>query len=125
MKNIFFASFSLEKFKNTVCVEALNNLLYFFGNSNYILNQIANAFYNNQEFDSAQDWFERLLKIDPYRYESLDTYSNILYIKENQSQLANLALQAFSNNKYVPETCCVVGNYYSLMNDHAKAITYF
>jgi anaphase-promoting complex subunit 8 len=53
MKNFFYASFSLEKFKNTVCVDVLNSLLYFFVNSNFVLNQIANAFYNNQEFDSA------------------------------------------------------------------------
>lgn len=51
MKNFYYASFMLEKFKNTACVESLSTLLYFFGSSNYILNQIANAYYNNQEFE--------------------------------------------------------------------------
>ncbi|CAD8108126.1 unnamed protein product [Paramecium sonneborni] len=125
MKFFWISNFNLEKFKNANCVESLQLLLYYFRNSNFIINQIANAYYNNQEFELSLEWFERLLSIDPYRYESLDTYSNILYIKENQGELANLALQSFTNNKYVPETCCVVGNYYSLMNEHAKAINYF
>ena len=55
----------------------------FFKNSNYLINQVAHCFYNSQEFDISLDWFERLVEIDPYRYENMDTYSNILYIKEN------------------------------------------
>lgn len=55
----------------------------------------------------------------------MDTYSNILYIKENQGELANLALRCFNTNKYTAETCCVIGNYYSLLGEHLKAILYF
>jgi anaphase-promoting complex subunit 8 len=55
----------------------------------------------------------------------MDTYSNILYIKENHGDLANLALRCFYNDKFSPESCCVVGNYYSLMGDHIKAVIYF
>lgn len=28
-------------------------------------------------------------------------------------------------DKYAPETCCVVGNYYSLKGQHDRAIVYF
>ena len=55
----------------------------------------------------------------------MDTYSNILYIKESQGELANLALKCFNNNKYTSETCCVIGNYYSLLGEHLKAVIYF
>jgi anaphase-promoting complex subunit 8 len=71
------------------------------------------------------------VELDPYRFENMDTYSNILYIKEKSGELANLALRCFANNKYTPETCCVIGrillkgNYYSLMSDHVKAVLYF
>ena len=61
------------------------------------------------DFDISLEWFEQLVKVDPYRLENMDTYSNILYIKENHGNLANLALRCFNNNKYFPETCCVVG----------------
>lgn len=31
----------------------------------------------------------------------------------------------FSNDKYRPESCCVIGNYYSLRGDHQKSALYF
>lgn len=64
----------------------------------------------------------------------MDTYSNILFIKENYCELSNLAYKCFQNDKYRPETCCVIGNYYGLkgiyiyinyLGDHAKAVVYF
>jgi anaphase-promoting complex subunit 8 len=39
--------------------------------------------------------------------------------------LANLAYKCFQNDKYRPETCCVIGNYYGLKGDHAKAVVNF
>lgn len=62
---------------------------------------------------------------DPYRYENIDTLSNILYVKENFNELGKLAISCFENDKYIPETCCVIGNYYSLIGDHIKAAKYF
>ncbi|KAL4478389.1 hypothetical protein ABPG74_006624 [Tetrahymena malaccensis] len=125
MKNFFYSSFCLEKHKSNICIEINYGLLCFFKNSNYLINQIAHYFYNSQDFDISLEWFEKLVEIDPFRYENMDTYSNILYIKENQGELANLALRCFYNNKYATETCCVVGNYYSLMGEHLKAVNYF
>ena len=65
------------------------------------------------------------MKQDPFRFENIDLYSNILYIKENYGELASLAFNLFTNDKYRPETCCTVGNYYSLRGDHHKAVVYF
>ena len=59
------------------------------------MNQIAHASYIAQEYDVAIDWFQRLLKSDPYRYKNLDLYSYILYIKEKYGELANLAFNIF------------------------------
>lgn len=48
MKNFFFSSFCLEKNKNNMCLEINYGLMCFFKNSNYLMNQIAHSFYNNQ-----------------------------------------------------------------------------
>ena len=40
-------------------------------------------------------------------------------------KLAFLAQLATSTDKFRPETCCVVGNYYSLKSEHEKAVVYF
>ncbi len=131
----FYASFYLEIHQETDCISTVTQLLKLFPRSVFLCNLLAQASYNNQgimmrcnvwiEFDVSLDWFEKLTAMDPFRYENLDLYSNILYIKENYGELAYLAYRAFHNDKYRPETCCVIGNYYSLRGDHAKAVTYF
>ena len=40
-------------------------------------------------------------------------------------KLAFLAQIATATDKFRPETCCVVGNYYSLKSEHEKAVMYF
>lgn len=130
MKNFFFASLMLENLKihtsyDKYCFEALNGLLCFFRDSNFLINQLAHLFYFNQEQHISLDIFKSLLTKDPYRTENLDTYSNMLFVKDNQQELGALATDCYQNNKYCPETCCAIGNYYSLMGEHEKSITYF
>ncbi|EFJ39960.1 hypothetical protein VOLCADRAFT_100315 [Volvox carteri f. nagariensis] len=43
-----------------------------------------------------------------------DTFSNILFVKEAAAPLSVLAHRVAATDKYRPETCCVLGNYYSL-----------
>ena len=63
--------------------------------------------------------------MDPHRIDSLDHYSNILYVMRARPKLAFLAQLATATDKFRPETCCVVGNYYSLKSEHEKAVQYF
>lgn len=116
------SNFLLEKNYEQESISLSLPLLNLFQNSCHILNSIAHAYYllhgilNNLplEYDNSKEYFEKLLNIDPCRYENLDTYSNILFIKENFCELANLAYRCYQNDKYRPETCCIIGNYYSL-----------
>lgn len=48
LKNFFFSSFCLEKYRNDMSIELNYGILCFFKHSNYIMNQIAHSFYNNQ-----------------------------------------------------------------------------
>lgn len=57
----------------------------------------------------AINMFVELLTDDPYRLDNLDTYSNILYVKEMKSELADLAHKVVQIDKYRVETCCVIG----------------
>ena len=93
--------------------------------STYIMAQVAIAFHNKRELDQAVDSFKQLTNEDPYRLDNLDTYSNVLYVKEQRLELAHLAHHTVQIDKYRPETCCVIGNYYSLRSQHAKAVLYF
>lgn len=44
---------------------------------------------------------------------------------EKRPKLAFLAQLATSTDKFRPETCCVVGNYYAMKSEHEKAVMYF
>jgi len=52
--------------------------------------------------------------------QGMDTHSNILYVKENFPALSHLAHRTAATDKYRPETCCIIGNYYSLKAQHEK-----
>ncbi|CAM8926728.1 unnamed protein product [Rhodiola kirilowii] len=57
----------------------------------------------------------------------MDMYSNVLYAKESFSTLSCLCLahKVFMTDKYRPESCCIIGNYYSLKGQHEKSVMYF
>ena len=93
--------------------------------SKYLKAQVAVVHYNRRDFGEAETIFLGLRKSDPYRLENIDTYSNILYVKELRSELSFLAHEATRIEQYRSETCCIVGNFYSLKNRHEKAVLYF
>src|SRR5205814_5905961 len=77
------------------------------------------------DLDEADAIFSEIIKTDPHRVDSLDHYSNILYVMNQKPKLSFLAQLATSTDKFRPETCCVVGNYYALKGQHEKAVMYF
>ncbi|XP_055386594.1 cell division cycle protein 23 homolog [Condylostylus longicornis] len=109
-----------EGFKQFEALEAIG-----FEKCTYILSQIAIAYHNKRDVDKAIETFQMLQEADPYRLDNLDTFSNLLFVKDLKTEMASLAHKAVEINKYRPETCCVIGNYYSIRCEHQKAITYF
>jgi len=119
------AALDIECQRNEEAFTIYSALRRFFPDSSHILSQIAACQYNMIDFDLSQSSFEEVRKRDPYKLTSLDTYSNILYVKEDSASLSNLARQAVKIDKYTPEACCIIGNYYSLKGEHEKSVTYF
>jgi anaphase-promoting complex subunit 8 len=86
---------------------------------------LATALYHMRLFDEAQELFEEVFDQDEYNLDGVDTYSNILYVKEDKVGLSILAERCVRVDKFCVETCCVVGNYYSLRGQHEQAVSYF
>ncbi|KNC55439.1 cell division cycle protein 23, partial [Thecamonas trahens ATCC 50062] len=124
-KTMFVAHLHLELQQNAESLTLWEELGELFVESDHVVAQAALANYNLREFGVSGDLFEALLERDPYRLEHMDTYSNILYVKEEAAKLSRLAHSASQTEKYRPETCCIIGNYYSLKSQHEKAVTYF
>lgn len=59
---------------------------------------------------TAIETFSKLNKQDPYRLDNLDTFSNLLYVKQLRTELSYLAHHAAEVDKYRIETCCIIGN---------------
>ncbi|MCJ1392992.1 Anaphase-promoting complex subunit 23 [Xylographa bjoerkii] len=103
----------------------LNELQKLFPQNHFLMTQRALLYYHSKDFDEAESIFSNILHSDPHRIDSLDHYSNILYVMAARPKLAFLAQLATATDKFRPETCCVVGNYYSLKSEHEKAVQYF
>ncbi|XP_075479648.1 anaphase-promoting complex subunit 8-like [Primulina tabacum] len=125
MKDFFLASAYQELRMLNESLAKYEYLQGTFTCSNYIQAQIAKAQYNLREFEQVEIIFEELLRNDPYRIEDMDMYSNVLYAKECFSALSYLAHRVFLTDKYRPESCCIIGNYYSLKGQHEKSVVYF
>jgi anaphase-promoting complex subunit 8 len=107
-------------------IQVFQHLLnHYFPNSLYLKSQIAYAKYNQRDFEEAEAVFESILAQDVTFLDHCDIYSNILYVKEDREKLSQLAHICSTIERFRPESCCVLGNYYSLRSDHEKAVLYF
>lgn len=104
---------------------SLDELLKIFPTSSFLLTCKALLEYHNKDLILAEQHFSTLLALHPHRLDSLDHYSNILYVLNYRPKLAFLAHLCSSVDKFRPESCVVVGNYYSLLSMHEKAVQYF
>jgi anaphase-promoting complex subunit 8 len=123
---IFHLHTSLELYQSTPSLSnSLNQLLSIFPTSPFLLTCLALLAYHTKDFVTADAHFSNLLAIHPHRLDSLDHYSNILYVMNLRPKLSFLAHLCSSVDKFRPESCVVIGNYYSLLSSHEKAVQYF
>lgn len=125
MADFFMAALYLDMQDCQKSLDTYESLCQEFPKSDYVISQAALAHYNLRNFDKAQMLYEQLLQEDPNRIEGMDVYSNILYVKEAFAELSYLAHRAMETAKYTPEACCIAGNYFSLRQQHEKAVLYF
>ncbi|KAF2094353.1 anaphase-promoting complex subunit CDC23 [Rhizodiscina lignyota] len=103
----------------------LTSIQSIFPSSAFLKTQRALLFYHSKDFEESESIFSELLTSYPHRIDSVDVYSNILYVMSLRPKLAFLAHTSTLTDKFRPETCIVVGNYYSLLSQHEKAVIYF
>lgn len=110
MKYFFLAYAYLEHLCFDESLEIYNNLcLQGFEKNTFIKAQCAILYHNCKDYYKAIDNYKELLAEDPYRLDSLDIYSNFLYVQGLKTELAELAHKAAAIDKYRVETCCIIG----------------
>ncbi|KAF9162243.1 Anaphase-promoting complex subunit 23 [Mortierella sp. AD011] len=114
--------FSTQHEEGAVWLDELNAE---FPNSAYVKCQRAIALYHARDFPGAAKIFEELIKENPHRLDSMDVFSNVLFVTDSRARLSFLAHSCAMTDNFRPETCCVIGNYYSMKSEHEKAVVYF
>jgi anaphase-promoting complex subunit 8 len=123
---MFHLHTSLELYQSSPNLSSsLDQLLSIFPTSPFLLTCLALLAYHTKDFVTADSHFSHVLALHPYRLDSLDHYSNILYVMNLRPKLSFLAHLCSSVDKFRPESCVVIGNYYSLLSQHEKAVQYF
>ncbi|ODV92784.1 hypothetical protein CANCADRAFT_21590 [Tortispora caseinolytica NRRL Y-17796] len=126
MKSIFRISIEQELAQHSpALVSSIESWQMALPNSLFIQVQRALVHYHSLEYQKAEALFDNIIKRDPFRIEDLDVFSNILYISGKAPKLSFLAQLTSSVDKLRPETCCIIANFYSIRNNHIKAITYY
>jgi anaphase-promoting complex subunit 8 len=126
MSRFFMAHLALEYQNNNENFETyIKPCLEIFDDSNYIRSQYALSNYHAREFEESEQYFDKIIKKDPYTLENMDIFSHVLYVTEKTTKLSYLAHNCCMIDKYRQETCCIIGNYYSLRGEHEKAVLYF
>ncbi|KAK9468805.1 anaphase promoting complex subunit 8 [Lipomyces arxii] len=126
MTQMFNVVCSQELFQSTDNVFAkLSQLDAVFPTFQFLKIQRAMLCYHGLEYSESEQLFDSVFRVDPYRLDDMDMYSNILYVTEQPAKLAYLAQLAASTDKFRPETCCIIANYYSLKSEHEKAVVYY
>ena len=126
MYDCFLIHLYLEQQQGDLALQVLQkDVLQVFPTSQVSISQTALAHYCLRDYDHAQLAFEIARDSDPHRLDEVHTYSNILYVKERRAELSHLAHAVSKIDKFSPESCCVIGNYYSLKGQHERAIVYF
>ncbi|WPH03836.1 Hypothetical protein R9X50_00671900 [Acrodontium crateriforme] len=105
--------------------DILNQMESIFPHSAFLKQHKALLHYHARDHDVAMEMFDSLIKEHPRRLDGLEVYSNLLYVLPNRPKLASLASLASSTDKFRPETNCILGNYYSLISEHEKAVLHF
>ncbi|KAJ2851426.1 anaphase-promoting complex component apc8 [Coemansia brasiliensis] len=127
MHHAFMAQMLVEQFggSNQDFSTHVRQLQQLFPQSPFVQGLLAVRHYSMREFEDASRLFAQLQKTDPHRLDLMDIYSNILYVMEDRARLGELAHRCAHLDRFRPETCCVIGNYYSLRREHEKAVGYF
>lgn len=124
IKYFFLAASYVEMQSNEEALTIYNDLLRTFEN-NYIRSQMAILNNNLRYFDVSCKLFSLVRSSDPYKLDTMDVYSNLLYVREMQTELSSLAHISNQIDPFRIETCICIANFYSLRGQHAKSVVYF
>lgn len=111
--------------QHTSALEEFDALLQHFPTSAFLKGRKAKCLHERKDVDAAKALYAAVHRLDPYRLELMDDYSNVLFVLNAKLELAQLAIDCQSTDVYRAETNCVLGNYYGLTRRHELSLQHF
>nr|CCC89392.1 conserved hypothetical protein [Trypanosoma congolense IL3000] len=117
---------SINSIASPRLVNSWEVLLEQFPNNLFLLSNLAGYYYNvKKDLEKAHSIYKRLHEASPYRLESMDDYSIVLFLRGDRIGLSSLAQQVYHVDPFRAESNFVVGNYYVLMGAHDRGVLHF
>lgn len=106
--------------------DTLNILDKHFKDSHFMKTQNARSYgYSTGKYKAAMELFNVIRKDDPYRVDSMDLYSNLLYVRKYVEGLSKLAYEVEQIDPFTTEANLSIANSFSAREQHGKAVIYF
>ncbi|KAG8343628.1 putative Tetratricopeptide repeat [Trypanosoma vivax] len=107
-------------------VNSWEKLLEQFPGNHFLLSNLAGYYYYiKKDLEKAHIIYKQLHEASPYRLESMDDYSIVLFLRGDRVGLSSLAQQVYNVDPFRAESNYVVGNYYVLMGAHDRGVLHF
>jgi len=124
-KQLAIGSYAASRYDLATATEAFKALPSAQHETPWVIAQLAKAYYEASDYRQSENYFIKLLKLQPARIEDMEVYSTVLWHLKKEAPLAflchSLREQAFDS----PETWCAIGNSFSLAREHDQAIAAF
>ncbi|WWC89266.1 uncharacterized protein L201_004187 [Kwoniella dendrophila CBS 6074] len=116
---------NLSLYQCQEAISELDGLPDIIKNSAWSLDIVARCFYEMADHVQARRVFVKLLELEPYRTQSMDHYSTLLWHLSDPPSLSSLSQNLISINKECTQTWISIGNCFSLQKDHEEAMKCF
>ncbi|WVQ99447.1 hypothetical protein IAU59_006582 [Kwoniella sp. CBS 9459] len=93
--------------------------------SAWSLDILARSFYEMANYVMARRAFVSLLELEPYRLQSMEQYSTLLWHLSDPPALSHLSQSLMSIDRESPQPWIAAGNCFSLQKDHDEAMRCF
>ncbi|ORX82578.1 TPR-like protein, partial [Basidiobolus meristosporus CBS 931.73] len=117
---VYLCSYKCEK-----ALDAYSQLPTSQFNTGWVLSCVGKAYFELAKYKEAEEKFEQMRLVEPYRLDGLETYSATLWHLQKEVDLSHLGHELMDIDRDSPQTWFAVGNCYSLRQEHQSAIRCF
>lgn len=116
---------AMHNFEGTQAIQTFSTLPQRHYETGHVLLLVGLCYFELADYKRAEQIFQQVWRMEPQRIEGLEYYSSALWHLRKDIELGHLAQRCLQWDRLRPQVWCVVGNCFSLQNEHDLAIKFF